>query len=450
MMKIVGLASLYEPLEFLENRIRNLNQCDMEDVLVHWADCSSEGTWKEVERIIKEKCRFSYRVDHLPERKTLYWTWNWIIGENKDALYYTNINVDDIYRPEYFKKMAEYLDKNPGTTIVACPWFVTDLKGQIWPVSVAGKPSIPSPTTTLGHFPMWRSSIHSDAGLFDPRMVAIGDSDFWGRVRIIKGTESMAIYPDVLACYLSHGNNLYNSKCGGQSAEGHDRDLRDGNRQKETWIDQVLTRLENDPVIFELGSRHGEDSIFLSAVSSTTGKNSIIYAFEPDPRNVEHVAVRVKLPGNVRFIPKAVSNFDGESRLYLSEKNDGEWTYSSSLLCPKEHLKEYHFVKFKKEATVQVTRLDTFCQRNGIKKVSFLWMDIQGSERHAFEGAGKLLDETRFMYVEAENKEMYEGQWTAREMVKTLSGSWGVARIFSNDILFYNRKFYKTNPISIQ
>jgi hypothetical protein len=224
MNKIVGLASLYEPLEFLENKIRNFNQCDMSDTLIYFSDCSSEGTWAEVEKTIKSECKFDYLVDHHSERKTLYWTWNWIIGKTCGAVYYCNTNVDDILHPQYFEKMSAYLDKHPETEIAVSSWYRTYTKNQIW-IPEYDKLIVPDPASTCGHFPMWRASLHDRVGLFNPQMVVIGDTEFWHRVRKKFSMSALAVYPEPLGCYLYHGKNLYHtakSPDGGTSGEGWD------------------------------------------------------------------------------------------------------------------------------------------------------------------------------------------------------------------------------------
>ena len=223
-MKIVGMCSLYEPLNFLQNRIRNLNQCDLSDIIVVFADCSSESTWKEIQKIITD-CKFQYRMHHFGARTTLYYTWDWIINQtlNDDTIYYCNINADDIQNPLYFKKMSQFLDQNPQCKIIACPWYITNIKGQIWPPQYNSQIS-PAINTTMGHFPMWRADLHKEGIGFDVRMVAIGDSFFWSAIRKKYGLPAFAIYPEILGCYLSHESNLYYVARGDGGVPGMDWD----------------------------------------------------------------------------------------------------------------------------------------------------------------------------------------------------------------------------------
>lgn len=227
-MKIVGLASLYEPLEFLETKVANLNSCDLSETLIHWCDCSSEKTWKEVEKILT-KSKFEQKVEHVGERETLYWTWNHIILESgwphAGPEYFTNVNVDDIHAPEYFKILSRLMDQNPEIQVIAPAWHHMEKKpdGAVERIDVRH----PKPGSTMGHFPMWRASVHQKVGIFDERMVAIGDSDFWNRVKHKFGVGAFAVHDVPLAIFLLHENNLYFTSRGphGESGEGWDRSL---------------------------------------------------------------------------------------------------------------------------------------------------------------------------------------------------------------------------------
>jgi hypothetical protein len=233
---VVGLASLYEPLEFLENKIRNFNQCDMSGTIIYFSDCSSPETWAEVEKIVRSNCKFDFVIDHHAERKTLYWTWNWIIEHTRDvAKYYVTTNVDDILEPTYFKKMSAFLDEHPEFEIACMSWLVTEEKGQIWPPKWnPGQNQVVNPDRSCGHFPMWRASLHDPdrIGLFIPEMVVIGDAEFWDRIKRKYGLPVFGVHPEWLACFLSHEKNLYRTGKGpdGGSGEAWDWGIINGRK----------------------------------------------------------------------------------------------------------------------------------------------------------------------------------------------------------------------------
>jgi hypothetical protein len=225
-VKVVGLGSLYEPLPFLEDRIRTLNDSVLRDVLIYWVDCSPPAVFEEVRRIVEDKCRFGYRLEHLPERTTLYWTWNHIIEKTRECTeFFTPINVDDLQDPLYFQKMTSFLDEHPEFLIATCPWLLTDAKGQDWPPTATGTHLVVDTRASLGHFPMWRSAAHDAVGLFDPAMVASGDWDFWDRIRERFGRGKFGVHPEPLGCHLLHENNLRRTGTGpsGECGQAWDR-----------------------------------------------------------------------------------------------------------------------------------------------------------------------------------------------------------------------------------
>jgi FkbM family methyltransferase len=101
-----------------------------------------------------------------------------------------------------------------------------------------------------------------------------------------------------------------------------------------------------------------------------------VHASEPDPRN--HLP---QLP-NVTVHRAAISDHEGTGALIQSLEGWGqEWTYSSSLLAPKIHLRRYP-VSFGGTIDVELVTLDGFCHRHGIGPIDLVWADVQSAEGH--------------------------------------------------------------------
>lgn len=199
-------------------------------------------------------------------------------------------------------------------------------------------------------------------------------------------------------------------------------------------VNGLMSEIES-PVIFEIGAHKGTDSIFLcKAKPSCT-----LHAFEPDPRNsLQH------LPGNVVKNYVALSDKEGVLEFYQSDKHieNYEWDCSSSLKKPKNHIEAYDYVTFKSEPIkVQSTTLDLYCKRNNIQKIDFIWMDVQGAEGDVIEGGREILKNTKYMYFEYSDKELYEGEPTLEEVLSKLPG-WEILRKWERkndgDILLKN------------
>lgn len=226
---IICLASLYKPMEFLCSKIDNFNAVLPQNAAVWFADCSPPEVWLEVQNTINVRSRFRYILSHFSNRTTLYYTWNWIIKhaiQAYDPKYFCNTNVDDIIGPEYFKIMPQTLEINNTIYLVACSWYVTHDKGQTtWPPPSCDGISVVTDIGSFGHFPMWRASLHKLVGLFDPNMLAIGDSDFWSRVKGTLGQAAMRKISEALCCYVSHSNNLYYAAKGPDQQSGESWDI---------------------------------------------------------------------------------------------------------------------------------------------------------------------------------------------------------------------------------
>ena len=106
----------------------------------------------------------------------------------------------------------------------------------------------------------------------------------------------------------------------------------------------IKNNLNRDSIIFEIGCHMGLDT---SKFIELTNSNNI-HCFECDPRNIEILKEQ-----NLKIILNdlSVSDIDGFSEFYQStgkpsdlfgdallDKND--WTASSSIKKPKEHLQE--------------------------------------------------------------------------------------------------------------
>ena len=77
----------------------------------------------------------------------------------------------------------------------------------------------------------------------------------------------------------------------------------------------------------------------------------------------------------------AVSNFDGETKLYSPRKLGSAF---SSLIENYPSGRTLHQI-------VPVTKLDSYIKKNRIRRVDFIKCDIEGSELHFLEGAADLL-----------------------------------------------------------
>jgi FkbM family methyltransferase len=192
------------------------------------------------------------------------------------------------------------------------------------------------------------------------------------------------------------------------------------------WVEQTFG--DPGPKLFlELGAHRGEDTAWMAAIPNVT-----IHAFEPDPRNYHATQP------NVTLHQAAIADRDGRGPLHLSQEGWGqEWTCSSSIRRPKNHLQRFP-VSFAGAVEVELVALDSFRRRYGLERIDFIWADIQGAEREMIQGGHETLARTRYIYTEYSDDELYEGQATLRELL-TLLPSFRVIELWPDEVLLENQ-----------
>lgn len=164
------------------------------------------------------------------------------------------------------------------------------------------------------------------------------------------------------------------------------------------WISEIVPV---NATIFEIGCSTGTDTKRLAALPG-----AIVHAFEPEPR-----CTFDGWPSNIIINKVAVSDAKGKAKFYMGEsKNYHPWTFSSSILEPKNHLEHYKYVQFPYFTEVDTIRLDDYCKENNVQAIDFIWMDVQGAEHKVIAGATEILKRTKYIYTEYDDREMYEGQ----------------------------------------
>jgi len=193
----------------------------------------------------------------------------------------------------------------------------------------------------------------------------------------------------------------------------------------------------SSPVIFEVGVHRGVDTERIFNLC----KSPKYYGFEPDPRNIEAFK-KTDVFEKITLVEMAVANHDGTAKLNQSSGtpsyHNRQNTSSSSLYKPKEHLKRWPWTKFKTQVEVPVCKLDTYCDANNIDHIDFMWSDIQGGEYYMILGAQKILSKTKYIFMEYEDAELYEGHKMLSEIMKALPGKWKLLKNYGAEILVEN------------
>ncbi len=190
-----------------------------------------------------------------------------------------------------------------------------------------------------------------------------------------------------------------------------------------------LFRARRPSVIFDIGACEGEDSVRYARRFPTAR----VFAFEPLPANQELIRQNMERHAihNVELIPQALSDHEGPARFHVSSGTPevryagDNWNYgnkSSSLLEPEPEGAMPPWLEFRETVTVSCTTLDRFCARQGIDRVDFIHMDVQGAEFLVLQGGMNMLGATRALWLEVMTSAVYRGQHLKHEVQALLAG----------------------------
>lgn len=209
--KLTVMVSIYNSGDWIQNRIENLLESASKSDMEIW--CVNANSPDPRDHEIPQ--RYPVKYIKLDERISVYETWNYII-ERSNSLYIANANTDDLVSPNCYNKLMSALDSNPNVGFAYCSWYTTDVPNQKWAtlanVSPDGRPGNYAGDVKLagvGHFPMWKRSLHDKLGLFDTEFQALSDADWWARCYHVGKTKFMWVN-ELLGTYLwRHGDNLW-------------------------------------------------------------------------------------------------------------------------------------------------------------------------------------------------------------------------------------------------
>jgi 2-O-methyltransferase len=191
------------------------------------------------------------------------------------------------------------------------------------------------------------------------------------------------------------------------------RRLNPRERQGMVSLAEIAAHLPPAPVVIEAGAHIGVDTVRL-ARKWPEGR---IYAFEPVPEVFRKLQERVSRLPNASCFQLALGGQDGTAEIHLSGgASDG----SSSLLKPKEHLRDHPDVTFDRTTSVTVRTVDSWAAEHGVDRVDFLWLDMQGLELQVLQAAPVTLATVSAIYSEVSLRETYEGAALYPELAKWL------------------------------
>jgi FkbM family methyltransferase len=213
-----------------------------------------------------------------------------------------------------------------------------------------------------------------------------------------------------------------------------------------SYLTQTFKNKEVE-VIFDVGACHALESVELSKKYP----NAKVYTFEANPVSYNVCVENTEGYDSITVINEAVNNYDGLCKFYPMDKEktittweDGNQGASSLYRANGQYDFIEKYVQY--EIEVPCTRLDTFCEKNGIDKIDIIWMDLQGAELKALQSLGSLLDTVQIIHTELEMNPMYEGQCLFRDVNEYLTNNgfdleYGDTNVqFGSNFIFTNQR----------
>lgn len=153
----------------------------------------------------------------------------------------------------------------------------------------------------------------------------------------------------------------------------------------ETELVKKIVKKGN--IVLDIGANIGYYTLVFSKLVDVEGK---VFAFEPELENFRLLEKNVLLNkySNVILENVALSNKNGTAKLYLSEERNGMHRIYPSHFCQEKYLE------------VDMISLDDYFKNKTLnKEISFIKIDVEGSEFGVLQGMKNLLEKNKHLKI---------------------------------------------------
>jgi FkbM family methyltransferase len=155
--------------------------------------------------------------------------------------------------------------------------------------------------------------------------------------------------------------------------------------RKLAWIKDYT---KEDAVVLDVGACVGHYTKIFDAHLGQDGK---LIAFEPESKNYNNLLEIETFKNNVILENKAVSNFVGESELFIGPHAGWHSLKHVNRFNKKDEIQK-----------VQVTTIDEYLSSVGLSYANIIKMDAEGADLEVLQGAAKTIDNSPCMVILAE------------------------------------------------
>ena len=211
---VTAIVSTYNAERFMKGCLEDLlSQTIAADLEILVIDSSSQQHEGKICRDFASE-HHNIKYFRTDQREGLYEAWNRAIGLAR-GIYLTSANTDDRHRRDAFERLVGELETSPETALAYGDQFSSTIENETFDscsaraAKRAYRPEF-SPAALMlwcitGSQPMWRSAVHGEHGLFNPRFRIAGDYEFWMR---IAQTRKFIHVPEPLGVFYDSPNTL--------------------------------------------------------------------------------------------------------------------------------------------------------------------------------------------------------------------------------------------------
>jgi FkbM family methyltransferase len=183
-----------------------------------------------------------------------------------------------------------------------------------------------------------------------------------------------------------------------------------------------------------------------------------LYMFEPNPKRAGELERKSAGAPTIHVVQKAVSNHNGSAVFHIACYDDCSslQTFDSAANTAWVHKwHPYKHFEMVDDIEVEVIRLDTFFQENGITEVERLDIDAQGEDLRVVESLGACIAGVKKIQIEVNihDSPLYSDSFTRDQAVEFFASqgfeihiSWKQSMNREENIVFRNRRFYRNRP----
>ncbi|RUM57043.1 MAG: hypothetical protein DSY59_03385 [Persephonella sp.] len=201
----------------------------------------------------------------------------------------------------------------------------------------------------------------------------------------------------------------------------------------ETPEDKFIKKIiKKGDIIFDVGAHWGGFTVLFGKLVGKTGK---VYSFEPSSINFRYLKKNIcinNLKNIISIYKYAVGNKEKFIKLAIAESSSGH----NSIVRGDISVKEYEEVK-------QIS-LDNFINTNGINKINFLKIDVEGYELEVLKGFEKSLKKLNNFWLFIEYSPIFMEKEKALELLDFLK------YYFDDVYIGHNKKIFKTDWESVK